>query len=440
MGEKKIFLRLHEKLRKFRSFQPSQCPSFSICWGLCHVPLVPVQLHFPKIAVLGMLGGGYLILELLFPALGLPEGRGGGAEGSQPTTSDETVVAGGTVVLKCQVEDPDDSSLQWSNPAQQTLYFGEKRALRDNRIQLERSTPNELTISISDVVLADEGEYTCSIFTMPVRTAKALVTVLGTPGGAASRGSHPSRGSCGSHPVDPSLLSSPRARIKNQTDFPVVEDPNGKTFTVTSRVEFRVTKEDNEVEVTCTVDHESLQNSERSTTQKLQVHYKPTAKIEPHPQYPREGEKLQLQCDGQGNPIPQEFLWEKEGSDAPLQLSSDSVLIFPFLNKSDSGTYVCTATSSMGSVVAKYNLDVSDASPVPSTSSTYHAMIGGVVAVIVFLLLSLLIVLGHYLIRHKGTYLTHEAKGSDDAPDADTAIINAEGGQAGGDDKKEYFI
>lgn len=44
-----------------------------------------------------------------------------------------------------------------------------------------------------------------------------------------------------------------------------------------------------------------------------------------------------------------------------------------------------------------------DASPVPSTSSTYHAMIGGVVAVIVFLLLSLLIVLGHYLIRHKGT-------------------------------------
>ncbi|NXI29034.1 CADM3 protein, partial [Sterrhoptilus dennistouni] len=251
----------------------------------------------------------------------------------------------------------------------------------------------------------------------------------------------------------------------------VVEDPNGKTFTVTSRVEFRVTKEDNEVEVTCTVDHESLQNSERSTTQKLQVH-----------------------CTWGGHlggwrdprvlmPIPflspQEFLWEKEGSDAPLQLSSDSVLIFPFLNKSDSGTYVCTATSSMGSVVAKYNLDVSgecgwscwhrmeplggaaaasaplqdlssfclfslpawaDASPVPSTSSTYHAMIGGVVAVIVFLLLSLLIVLGHYLIRHKGTYLTHEAKGSDDAPDADTAIINAEGGQAGGDDKKEYFI
>nr|XP_047911438.1 cell adhesion molecule 3 isoform X7 [Anser cygnoides] len=390
---------------------------------------------------------------------------------SQPTTSDETVVAGGTVVLKCQVEDPDDSSLQWSNPAQQTLYFGEKRALRDNRIQLERSTPNELTISISDVVLSDEGEYTCSIFTMPVRTAKALVTVLGIPQKPQIFGHE--------QPIDEEKIarltcrssgSKPAAQLRwkkgnkelKAEGTEVVEDPNGKTFTVSSRVEFRVTKEDNDAEVTCTVDHESLQNSERSTTQKLQVHYKPTAKIEPHPLYPREGEKLQLQCDGQGNPVPQEFLWEKEGSDAPLQLSSDSILIFPFLNKSDSGTYVCTATSSMGSVVAKYNLDVSDASPVPSTSSTYHAVIGGVVAVIVFLLLSLLIVLGHYLIRHKGvcvrhgetvtssrrqrpaevmcTYLTHEAKGSDDAPDADTAIINAEGGQAGGDDKKEYFI
>ncbi|NWH61370.1 CADM3 protein, partial [Geococcyx californianus] len=265
----------------------------------------------------------------------------------------------------------------------------------------------------------------------------------------------------------------------------VVEDPNGKTFTVSSRVEFRVTKEDNEAEVTCTVDHESLQNSERSTTQKLQVHC--TWHVGKGTGCGGVGEMEETSASPEVSShhtlgaVPQEFLWEKEGSTAPLQRSSNSILIFPFLNKSDSGTYVCTATSSMGSVVAKYNLDVSgkqgcrapgitqlllaalvgtatfglqhlllsvfslfavwaDASPVPSTSSTYHAVIGGVVAVIVFLLLSLLIVLGHYLIRHKGTYLTHEAKGSDDAPDADTAIINAEGGQASGDDKKEYFI
>lgn len=75
-------------------------------------------------------------------------------------------------------------------------------ALRDNRIQLERSTPNELTISISDVVLADEGEYTCSIFTMPVRTAKALVTVLGrTQGQSPCSPSAPIASLCVSHSV-----------------------------------------------------------------------------------------------------------------------------------------------------------------------------------------------------------------------------------------------
>ncbi|XP_014744789.1 PREDICTED: cell adhesion molecule 3, partial [Sturnus vulgaris] len=158
---------------------------------------------------------------------------------------------------------------------------------------------------------------------------------------------------------------------------------------------------------------------------------KPTAKIEPHPQYPREGEKLQLQCDGQGNPmssprvphVPQLPTPHVHSTPAPPPGPSQPI-----------------SHASMASAPSFTPALIQDASPVPSTSSTYHAMIGGVVAVIVFLLLSLLIVLGHYLIRHKGTYLTHEAKGSDDAPDADTAIINAEGGQAGGDDKKEYFI
>lgn len=43
-----------------------------------------------------------------------------------------------------------------------------------------------------------------------------------------------------------------------------------------------------------------------------------------------------------------------------------------------------------------------DPSPVPSSTSTYHAIIGGIVAFIVFLLLILFIFIGHYLIRHKG--------------------------------------
>ncbi|GAA6099783.1 cell adhesion molecule 2a isoform X1 [Tachysurus ichikawai] len=53
--------------------------------------------------------------------------------------------------------------------------------LRDNRIDLIRASWQELTISIREVALGDEGLYTCSLFTMPVKTAKAYLTVLGVP-------------------------------------------------------------------------------------------------------------------------------------------------------------------------------------------------------------------------------------------------------------------
>ncbi|XP_054976853.1 cell adhesion molecule 3 isoform X1 [Sorex araneus] len=371
------------------------------------------------------------------------------SQDSQPWTSDETVVAGGTVVLKCQVREHEDSSLQWSNPAQQTLYFGEKRALRDNRIQLVKSTPHELSISISSVALADEGEYTCSIFTMPVRTAKSLVTVLGVPQKPVITGyKSPLRENeritlnCRSSGSKPAAQLSWRKGDQLLQGEPtrIQEDPNGKTFTVSSSVTFQVSREDDGVDIVCAVKHESLKGVDRFTTQRIEVLYTPTAMIRPDPPHPREGQKLLLHCEGRGNPAPQQFLWEKEGSLPPLKMTQERALLFPLLNKSDSGTYGCTATSNMGSFKAYYTLNVNDPSPLPSSPNNYHAIIGGIVAFVVFLMLILLIFLGHYLIRHKGTYLTHEAKGSDDAPDADTAIINAEGGQAGGEDKKEYFI
>ncbi|KAM5236517.1 cell adhesion molecule 3 isoform 3-T3 [Ctenodactylus gundi] len=354
------------------------------------------------------------LLLLLACCRWAPGGANLSQDDSQPWTSDETVVAGGTVVLKCQVKDHEDSSLQWSNPAQQTLYFGEKRALRDNRIQLVTSTPHELSISISNVALADEGEYTCSIFTMPVRTAKSLVTVLGIP-------------------QKPIITGYKSLREKETATLNCQSSGSKPAAQLTWK------KGDQEIrgEYRLPQSYWKLLSWKGGCGDEGDT---PTAMIRPDPPHPREGQKLSLHCEGRGNPVPQKYLWMKEGSDPPLKMTQDSALIFPFLNKSDSGTYGCTAISNLGSYTAYFTLNVNDPSPVPSSSSTYHAIIGGIVAFIVFLLLILLIFLGHYLIRHKGTYLTHEAKGSDDAPDADTAIINAEGGQSGGDDKKEYFI
>ncbi|XP_071372021.1 cell adhesion molecule 3, partial [Centroberyx affinis] len=526
----------------------------------------------------------------------------------QPVTSDETVSVGGTVTLTCRVAESDNSSLQWSNTAQQTLYFGEKRALRDNRIQLHRSTSTELSITIAEVQLSDEGEYTCSIFTMPVRTARASVTVLGVPGKPQISGYEDAVQEGGKVTLTcTSTGSKPPARLRwyrgdqeLQGRPDVVESVQGDpTYRVSSELTLEVSRDDDNALVTCAVDHPSLAPGDKRSEQPLRVLFTPYVRINPETDLPREGEKFHLQCMGDGNPEPTNYVWEKkDGELPPLAKIDGAFLLFESLNKSDNGVYLCHADNGIGNSQGEYKLLVqdpmdpdaplpspsspasasptpsifpstsptssslpdvfsgsgadptspSDSSPSPSPSLTPflagvpsttaetttaatalsnalfpdlplapesssssppprpspppsasvapsavdpsavdpssssspasssltpsvsvrlngvytftedaagnnadptamttssgvdHAVIGGVVAVIVFILLCLLIVLGRYLIRHKGTYLTHEAKGSDDAPDADTAIINAEGGHSGAEDKKEYFI
>ncbi|XP_051984824.1 cell adhesion molecule 3-like isoform X1 [Xyrauchen texanus] len=501
----------------------------------------------------------------------------------QPVAQDETVAVGGTVTLTCNVKENDNSSLQWSNTAQQTLYFGEQRALRDNRIQLVKSTSTELIITISNVQLSDDGDYTCSIFTMPVRTARATVTVLGVPGKPVITGFEDvvqenskvtlTCTSSGSKPPAKLHWYKDNEELQGRPDV-VESNPDEPTYTVTSELTLTVTRNDNNAMIACAVDHASITNGDKKTEQPLSVLFSPSVWIQPESDLPREAEKFYLQCVGNGNPEPTAFEWEKKDGELPPLVKVDGAFLrFESLNKSDNGVYRCQADNGIGKGDGSYTLLVQDLrdpdllilnspppllhsstvyptspadpsvsastesktypspssstsvptstqsisstlAPSPTTSPSLppspeipttsfsnalfpdlslppssvpahtppspplsppvtpssvprlngvytfteagesaadptamstssgvdHAVIGGVVAVIVFIMLCLLIVLGRYLIRHKGTYLTHEAKGSDDAPDADTAIINAEGGHSGVDDKKEYFI
>uniref|UniRef100_A0A667Z0L4 Cell adhesion molecule 3 n=1 Tax=Myripristis murdjan TaxID=586833 RepID=A0A667Z0L4_9TELE len=378
-------------------------------------------------------------------------------------TSDETVAVGGQVRLTCRVAESDNSSLQWSNTAQQTLYFGEKRALRDNRIQLYRSTSTELSITIDNVQLSDEGDYTCSIFTMPVRTARATVTVLGVPGKPQISGNEEAVQEGGEVTLTcTSTGSKPPAKLRwYQGDRElegeaqgVCSDPGSLTYTVRSQVTLTVSRSDDNALITCAVDHESLASGDVKSSQALMFLHR-TSNVQVKSLAPSNTFSLSFSL----SPVrPTSYEWLKtDGELPPLAKVDGAFLRFEMLNKSDNGVYLCNADNGIGQSQGEYKLLVPPprcptplfpglplAPPAPLLlllpPLLDHAVIGGVVAVIVFILLCLLIVLGRYLIRHKGTYLTHEAKGSDDAPDADTAIINAEGGHSGAEDKKEYFI
>ncbi|KAI5940337.1 Cell adhesion molecule 2 [Manis javanica] len=342
--------------------------------------------------------------------------------------------------------------LKAAKGTQQTLYFDDKKALRDNRIELVRASWHELSISVSDVSLSDEGQYTCSLFTMPVKTSKAYLTVLGVP-------EKPQISGFSSPVMEGDLMqltcktsgSKPAADIrwfKNDKEIKDVkylkeEDANRKTFTVSSTLDFRVDRSDDGVAVICRVDHESLNATPQVAMQVLEIHYTPSVKIIPSTPFPQEGQPLILTCESKGKPLPEPVLWTKDGGELPdpdRMVVSGRELNILFLNKTDNGTYRCEATNTIGQSSAEYVLIVHDPNALAGQTGPDHALIGGIVAVVVFVTLCSIFLLGRYLARHKGTYLTNEAKGAEDAPDADTAIINAEGSQVNAEEKKEYFI
>uniref|UniRef100_A0A8C2G9E2 Cell adhesion molecule 2a n=1 Tax=Cyprinus carpio TaxID=7962 RepID=A0A8C2G9E2_CYPCA len=293
-----------------------------------------------------------------------------GAQGQFPIVQNMTVTEGGIANLTCRVEHNDNTSLQWSNPAQQTLFFGDKKALRDNRIELVRATSQELTISISEVTLADEGMYTCSLFTMPVKTAKAFLTVLGVPKKPEINGL--TKPLLEGDQITLTCVTSgskPAADVrwfKNEKEVKGAKEVNasGKTFTVKSSLQLLVNRHDDGVAYTCRVDHVSLTATHEETTQVLEVHYAPYVEIKHSIPAPLEGQYLKLECVPHGNPSPDPVLWTKDGGELPdldRVIVEGRELTFMSLNKTDNGTYRCEATNHLGTSHAEYKLVVKEA-------------------------------------------------------------------------------
>ncbi|XP_032431997.1 cell adhesion molecule 1 isoform X5 [Xiphophorus hellerii] len=364
-------------------------------------------------------------------------------------TDDVAVVEGETAIISCRVKNNDDSVIQLLNPNRQTIYFRDMRPLKDARFQLVNFSDNELRVSLSNVSLSDEGRYVCQLYTDPPQEAYADITVLIPPGNPVIEAKDEVLSEGNETEMTCTAMSSkPAATIrwmkgdKELKGKPKVELSYDKMYTVTSRVTFAVSKEDDGVPVICIVDHPAVKDF--LARKFLEVQYKPEVKIVVEfPQgLTREGENLELTCQAKGKPQPQRVNWLKVDDDVPSHaVITGGDLYIENLNKSYNGTYRCVASNQLGESFDDYVLYVYDSRAGEGAPRTVdHAVIGGVVAVVVFAMLCLLIVLGRYFARHKGTYFTHEAKGADDAADADTAIINAEGGHTNSDEKKEYYI
>lgn len=67
------------------------------------------------------------------------------------------------------------------------------------------------------------------------------------------------------------------------------------------------------------------------------------------------------------------------------------------------------------------------------------AILGGILALIFLLLVIMAILIGRYLSRHKGEYLTQEDKGADACDDPDEAVVHSATGHQV-TKRKEWFI
>ncbi|KAM6044892.1 cell adhesion molecule 1 isoform 11-T11 [Theristicus caerulescens] len=375
-----------------------------------------------------------LLLLLLSAAAILHRG-----DGQNLVTEDVTVVEGDVATISCRVKNSDDSVIQLLNPNRQTIYFRDFRPLKDSRFQLVNFSNSELRVSLTNVSISDEGRYFCQLYTDPPQEIYTTITVLVPPRNLvidiqkeiAVEGEEIEL-NCTAMASRPATTIRWFKGNKELTGKSEVEQWSDM-YTVTSQLVLKVGREDDGVPVICLVDHPAVKDLQ--TQRYLEVMYPPTtippptttttttttipttitdttATTEPavhgFTQLPNSAEELDY-GDLSGTPVPLNASTEALPT---VQLSNASLAFPPDSRAGEEG----------------------------AIRSVDHAVVGGVVAVVVFAMLCLLIILGRYFARHKGTYFTHEAKGADDAADADTAIINAEGGQNNSEEKKEYFI
>ncbi|XP_044894269.1 cell adhesion molecule 1 isoform X5 [Felis catus] len=419
-------------------------------WGVLPAGELPVSM-WPEHARTSLFSWGFARLTRAPPG-----------DGQNLFTKDVTVIEGEVATISCQVNKSDDSVIQLLNPNRQTIYFRDFRPLKDSRFQLLNFSSSELKVSLTNVSISDEGRYFCQLYTDPPQESYTTITVLVPPRNlmidiqkdTAVEGEEIEVNctAMASKPATTIRWFKGNKELKGKSEVEEWSD----MYTVTSQLMLKVHKEDDGVPVICQVEHPAVTGN-LQTQRYLEVQYKPQVHIQmtyPLQGLTREGDALELTCEAIGKPQPVMVTWVRVDDEMPQHaVLSGPNLFINNLNKTDNGTYRCEASNIVGKAHSDYMLYVYDtaATTEPAVHDSRageegairavdHAVIGGVVAVVVFAMLCLLIILGRYFARHKGTYFTHEAKGADDAADADTAIINAEGGQNNSEEKKEYFI
>ncbi|XP_055760561.1 cell adhesion molecule 4-like isoform X1 [Salvelinus fontinalis] len=355
-----------------------------------------------------------------------------------------TVLEGGTAQISCRLQNYDGSIVVIQNPRRQTLFFNGTRALKDDRFQMVLFTPRLVRITLTNVSVTDEGGYFCQLYTDDTHHQVATLSVSVPPDTPTVE---VRQEAVEGGEVELTCLS-PRSKppatlrwIRDRREIPgvVSQQENGKTVSVSSTIRLPVERRDNGAVVSCEAFHPALGGQKRVRHYRLDVHFAPTVRIIPPPGILREGDSLSLTCSITGNPLPRDVQWTRINDTLPERAEiSGPTLQVSRLSQSHNGTYLCQAQNNYGRAADHYTLLVYDPGAVIETHSAVpYAVIGGVLALLVFTIICVLIITIWCSVRQKGSYLTHEASGLDEHGEVQEAFLNGNDASQG---KKEYLL
>uniref|UniRef100_A0A8C7CD77 Cell adhesion molecule 4 n=1 Tax=Oncorhynchus kisutch TaxID=8019 RepID=A0A8C7CD77_ONCKI len=361
-----------------------------------------------------------------------------------------TVLEGGTAQISCRLQNYDGSIVVIQNPRRQTLFFNGTRALKDDRFQMVLFTPRLVRITLTNVSVSDEGGYFCQLYTDDTHHQVATLSVSVPPDTPTVE---VKQEAVEGGEVELTCLS-PRSKppatlrwIRDRREIPgvVSQQENGKTVSVSSTIRLPVERKDNGAAVSCEASHPALGGQKRVRHYRLDVHFAPTVRIIPPPGILREGDSLSLTCSITGNPLPRDVQWTRINDTLPERAEiSGTTLQVSRLSQSHNGTYLCQAQNNYGRAADHYTLLVygSLVAQLPlrlieTHSAVPYAVIGGVLALLVFTIICVLIITIWCSVRQKGSYLTHEASGLDEHGEVQEAFLNGNDASQG---KKEYLL